>query len=157
MKTNTNSSVKPGKNGYKILFATNTVIMNYKFAAAAAEYGTKEYKIMKGIRKDFPGMAEVVMSGREQKSPRPNTRLTYENMEKFIEVQEDSEALLEVFETVKAASRASQSPYKYVCDWFKEQFPDYQKKVIYKDGKLTVLPDKKPEPIQFKRKLAKVG
>ena len=49
MKTNTTSSVKPGKNGYKILFATNTVIMNYKFAAAAAEYGTKEYKIMKGI------------------------------------------------------------------------------------------------------------
>jgi hypothetical protein len=78
-------------------------------------------------------------------------------MEKFIEVQEDSEALLEVFETVKAASQASKSPYKYVCDWFKEQFPDYQKKVIYKDGKLTVLPDEKPEPIQFKRKLAKVG
>jgi len=47
MKTTTTSaSVKPGKNGYKILFATNTVIMNYKFAAAAAEYGTKEYKIM---------------------------------------------------------------------------------------------------------------
>ena len=157
MKTNTNFSVKPGKNGYKILFATNTVIMNYKFAAAAAEYGTKEYNILKGIRADFPGMAEIVMSGREQKSPRPNTRLTYENMEKFIEVQEDSEALLEVFETVKAASQASKSPYKYVCDWFKEQFPDYQKKVIYKDGKLTVLPDEKPEPIQFKRKLAKAG
>ena len=155
MATNKNA-VKPGKNGYKIIFNENMVVMNYKFAAAAAEYGTKEYKIMKGIRKDFPGMAEVVMSGREQKSPRPNTRLPYENMEKFIEVQEDSEALLEVFETVKAASQASKSPYKYVCDWFKEQFPDYQKKFIYKDGKLTVLPDKKPEPIQFKQKLPKV-
>ena len=156
MKTNTNSSVKPGKNGYKILFATNTVIMNYKFAAAAAEYGTKEYNILRGIRADFPGMAEVVMSGREQKSPRPNTRLTYENMEKFIEVQEDSETLLDVFETVKAASQASKSPYKYVCDWFKEQFPDYQKKVVFKDGKLTVVEDKKSAPIQFKQKLPKV-
>ena len=106
MKTNTTSSVKPGKNGYKILFATNTIIMNYKFEAAASQYGTPEYNILKGIRADFPGMTEVVMSGREQKSPRPNTRLTYENMEKFIEVQEDSEALLEVFETVKAASQA---------------------------------------------------
>ena len=156
MKTNTTSSVKPGKNGYKILFATNTVIMNYKFAAAAAEYGTNEYNILKGIRADFPGMAEVVMSGREQKSPRPNTRLTYENMEKFIEVQEDSETLLEVFETVKAASQASKSPYKYVCDWFKTQFPDYQKKVVFKDGKLTVVEDKKSAPIQFKQKLPKV-
>ena len=158
MKTTTTSaSVKPGKNGYKILFATNTVIMNYKFAAAAAEYGTPEYNILKGIRADFPGMAEVVMSGREQKSPRPNPRLTYENMEKFIEVQEDSEALLEVFETVKAASKASKSPYKYVSDWFKAQFPDYEKKVVFKDGKLTTLPEKKSEPIQFKHKLAKVG
>ena len=156
MKTHTTSSVKPGKNGYKILFATNTVIMNYKFAAAAAEYGTNEYNILKGIRADFPGMAEVVMSGREQKSPRPNTRLTYENMEKFIEVQEDSETLLEVFETVKAASQASKSPYKYVCDWFKAQFPDYQKKVVFKDGKLTVVEDKKSAPIQFKQKLPKV-
>ena len=43
---NTNLTTKPGKNGYKIVFATNTVVMNYKFAAAAAEYGTKEYKIM---------------------------------------------------------------------------------------------------------------
>ena len=33
---------KPGKNGYKIVFATNTVVMNYKFAAAAAQYGTPE-------------------------------------------------------------------------------------------------------------------
>ena len=156
MKTNTTSSVKPGKNGYKILFATNTVIMNYKFAAAAAEYGTTEYNILKNIRADFPGMAEVVMSGREQKSPRPNTRLTYENMEKFIEVQEDSETLLEVFETVKAASQASKSPYKYVCDWFKAQFPDYQKKVVFKDGKLTVVEEKKSAPIQFKQKLPKV-
>ena len=156
MKTNTTSSVKPGKNGYKILFATNTIIMNYKFEAAASQYGTPEYNILKGIRADFPGMAEVVMSGREQKSPRPNTRLTYENMEKFIEVQEDSETLLEVFETVKAASQASKSPYKYVCDWFKAQFPDYQKKVVFKDGKLTVVEDKKSAPIQFKQKLPKV-
>ena len=58
--------------------------MNYKFAAAAAEYGTKEYKIMKGIRRDFPGMNEIIVSGREQKSPRTNTRLTYENMKKYI-------------------------------------------------------------------------
>ena len=32
----------PGREGYKILFAENTVIMNKKFAAAAAKYGTIE-------------------------------------------------------------------------------------------------------------------
>ena len=35
----------PGREGYKILFNDNMVIMNYKFAAAAAKYGTKENKL----------------------------------------------------------------------------------------------------------------
>ena len=48
MATNKNA-VKPGKNGYKIIFNENTVVMNYKFAAAAAEYGTREYKIMVSV------------------------------------------------------------------------------------------------------------
>ena len=154
---NTNLTTKPGKNGYKIVFATNTVVMNYKFAAAAAEYGTKEYKIMKGIRRDFPGMNEIIVSGREQKSPRTNTRLTYENMKKYISAHENADELLEVFETVKAASAALASPYKYVADWFKAQFPNYKNAVVFNDGKLTVAPVKKPDIIQYKQKLPKAG
>ena len=157
MKTNTTSSVKPGKNGYKILFATNTVIMNYKFAAAAAKYGTKENRIIRNIRHDFPGMSEIVMAGRVQTSAKANHRLTYENMEKFIEVQEDSEALLEVFETVKAASKASKSPYKYVSDWFKAQFPDYMNVPVFRDDRLTVLPVPAPDTKEYKQKLPKAG
>ena len=154
---NTNLTTKPGKNGYKIVFATNTVVMNYKFAAAAAEYDTTEYNIMKAIRADFPGMAEVIVSGREQKSPRTNTRLTYENMKKYISAHENADELLEVFETVQTASLASKSPYKYVCDWFKGQFPNYDKAVIFQNGKLTPAPEKQPETIEFRHKLGLVG
>ena len=116
----------PGREGYKILFNENTVIMNYKFAAAAAKYGTKENVLMKSIREDFPGMKEVIISGREQTSAKTNHRLTYENMEKYILVHENAEELLEVFTTVKAASVALASPYKYVCDWFTKKFKDYK-------------------------------
>ena len=38
----TTKKMTPGREGYKILFNENTVIMNYKFAAAAAKYGTPE-------------------------------------------------------------------------------------------------------------------
>ena len=41
--------VTPGREGYKILFDKNTVIMNYKFAAAAAKYGTPENVLLKNI------------------------------------------------------------------------------------------------------------
>ena len=119
-------NVTPGREGYKILFDKNTVIMNYKFSAAAAKYGTPENVLLKNIRNDFPGMTEVVVSGREQTTPRPNHRLTYENMEKYIKACSGSEELLKEFETVKAQSKAATSPYKYVCDWFLTQFPNYK-------------------------------
>ena len=122
----TTKRVTPGRNGYKIMFGDNNVIMNYKFAAAAAKYGTPENMLLRNIRNDFPGMTEVVVSGREQTTPRPNYRLTYENMEKYIKACSGSEEFLKEFETVKAQSKAATSPYKYVCDWFTTKFSDYK-------------------------------
>ena len=148
------NEMKPGKNGYKVLFATNTVVMSYKFSAAAAEYGTKEYKIMKGIRRDFPGMVEIVVSGREKKTPHPNTRLTYENMEIHINAYENANDLLEVFETVKALSKVCASPYKYVHVWFVAQFPNYKSTPIFQDNKLTVIPVPAPPVKEYQKKIA---
>ena len=152
-----NNMPKPGKNGYKIAFATNTVVMNYKFAAAAAQYGTKENRIIRNIRHDFPGMAEIVVSGRERKSAAANTRLSYTNMEIHISAYENAAELLEVFKTVKALSKTCASPYKYVADWFKAQFPDYKKAIVFDDGTLTVAPVKAPEIIEYKQKVPKAG
>ena len=149
----TNKMVKPGREGYKILFDTNTVIMNYKFAAAAAKYGTKENRIIRNIRHDFPGMTEIVVAGRVQTTAKANPRLTYENMEKHIRVYDNADELLEVFKTVKAASATVASPYKYVADWFKAQFPDYRTAPMLKDGSLTVVPVKVPETKDYKQKL----
>ena len=149
--------VTPGREGYKILFGENTVIMNYKFAAAAAKYGTKENRIIRNIRHDFPDLADVVVSGRSCDSARPNHRLTYENMEKYIQVHENADELLEVFTTVKAASLALASPYKYVCDWFKAQFPNYKQAPVFKDGGLTNEPAKVPNIVEYKKKMPKAS
>ena len=81
----------------------------------------------------------------------------YENMKKHIAAYENAEELLEVFKSVKALSKATASPYKYVCDWFKMQFPDYKKAPVFKDGGLTVAPAKAPEIIQYKQKMSKVS
>lgn len=149
--------VTPGREGYKILFNENTVIMNHKFAAAAAKYGTKENKLMKSIRKDFPGMSEIIVSGREQKKPNTNTRLTYKNMESYIQTYENSDELLDVFETIKALSLSAASPYKYVCDWFKTQFPNYKKAPVFKNGELTATPVKAPPIVEYRQKMPKAS
>lgn len=153
----TTKRVTPGREGYKILFNENTVIMNHKFAAAAAKYGTKENDLMKKIRTDFPGMKELIVSGREQTKARANSRLTYDHMKLYMDVYENAEELKDVFETVKAASIVLANPYKYVSDWFKAQFPDYNKPIVFKDSKLTVAPVKKPDITEYKAKLQKAG
>lgn len=147
----------PGREGYKILFNENTVIMNYKFAAAAAKYGTPENKLMKNIRNDFPGMTEVVVSGREQTSAKKNTRLTYENMETHIKVYENADELMEVFESVKALSQTCASPYKYVRDWFEAQFPNYKKAPVFQNGKLTIVPIATRKVSEYKQKMSQAS
>ena len=112
---------------------------------------------MKSIREDFPGMAEIIVSGRECDKAKTNTRLTYENMEKHIRAYDNAAELLDVFETVKALSQATASPYKYVCDWFKIQFPNYKKAPVFKDGKLTAAPVEAPKVIEYKQKMPKAS
>ena len=153
----TTKKMTPGREGYKILFNENTVIMNYKFAAAAAKYGTPENKLMKNIREDFPGMAEVVISGREQTSAKKNTRLTYENMETHIKVYENADELMEVFESVKALSKTCASPYKYVRDWFEAQFPNYKKAPVFQNGKLTIVPIATRKVSEYKQKMSQAS
>ena len=138
--------------GYKIDFTNNTLVMNYKFHSASQEYGTPENKLVKKILKDFPTLSVVVKAGREVKSPSKNKRLTYANMEKHIKAYDNAAELLEVFETVKALSQTVASPYKFVSDWFVEQFPSYDKAPTFKDGKLTVLPVKTPDIKEYKIK-----
>ena len=112
--------------GYKIDFTTNSFIMNYKFAEASGKYGTPEYKLLQSVKNDFPNIHISIQSGREQKTPRYNKRLNYTNMENYIKCHEGSDVLMARFETVKSMSKTMKSPYKYVCDWFFEQFPNFK-------------------------------
>ena len=138
--------------GCKIDFTTNTLVMNYKFHSASQEYGTPENKLVKEILSDFPTLVVVVKAGREVKTANKNKRLTYANMEKHIKAYDNANELLAVFETVKALSQTVASPYKFVSDWFVEQFPNYDKAPTFKDGKLTVLPVKAPDIKEYKIK-----
>ena len=138
--------------GYKINFANNTLVMNYKFHAASQEYGTDENKLVKAILADFPTLTVVVKAGRDVKTTNKNKRLTYANMEKHISAYENSAELLDVFETVKALSKTAASPYKYVTDWFVVQFPDYKKAPVFKEEKLSVPPVKVPDLKEYKIK-----
>lgn len=140
--------------GYKLDFATGTLTINYKFAKALNDYGSPEYLRYKAILADFPDLKVICKAGRTITSTSPNKRLTYENMETHIGAYENSDELLDVFKTVKTASATVASPYKYVSDWFKAQFPDYNKAPVFKDSKLSVLPVSAPDAKEYKQKIS---
>ena len=114
-----NATVK----GYKIDFSNNTLIMNYKFSKQAMVYGSREYNIRKSILADYPNMNTIVQSGRKQTKASKTKNLTFKNMEKYITVVDESKVA--EFKKIKAARKAANNRYKYVKDWFVENFPNY--------------------------------
>ena len=122
MNNRENTAIK----GYKINFTNNTITVNYTFKKASEEYGTPEYRLLKDILADFPTMTIIVKSGREKKSPSKFKNLTYKKMREYISVLDNAEEMNAVMDTIEIQSKGQSSPYKFVRDWFMEQFPNYR-------------------------------
>ena len=122
--------------GYEIDFTTNTLYMNFKFAKAAKEYGTEEYKILQNIRKDLPNIKMVKRAGRNQTTCNASKRLTYNNMQDYIMAQDNYEPLLASFILAKIESKCAPSPYAFVRNWFVKQFPNYQECKTFERNKV---------------------
>ena len=132
-----NATVK----GYKIDFSNNTLIMNYKFSKQAMVYGSREYNIRKSILADYPNMNTIVQSGRKQTKASKTKNLTFKNMEKYITVVDESKVA--EFKRVKAARTTANNRYKYVKDWFIENFPNYATNKAFNEN--TNSENKEPE------------
>jgi len=134
--TKNNSTVK----GYKINFTNNTITMNYKFYKNAQDITSKEYQLLKAIKEDFPAITLVVEAGRKVTTTQKNKRLTYENMLRHMNSYKNADELVEMFEIVKELSMPLASPYKYVCDWFNTQFPNYKNCMLSLEATGNMLP-----------------
>lgn len=148
MKTNRNDTVK----GYKLDFSTNTLTVNYKFHRAMSDFGSPEYNRYKEILADFPHLTVVVKAGRTITTTRPTKRLTYENMDAYIDCYENRDELRAAFAIVRQKSKLVASPYKYVRDWFEAQFPDYRNAVSGSQEQSAVLLVAIPDITKYKQK-----
>lgn len=133
--------------GYKIDFANNTLYMNYKFAQAANNPQSEEYRLVAGIKKDFPKIKVITRAGRKQTTCNASKRLTYANMESYIKGQTEMnvEELLYLFELAKIESKCAKSPYAFVRDWFVKQFPDYQECKTFERNKVIPFAEAAPQ------------
>ena len=106
---------------YAIDFTTNTVTVTKKFLEAAQMIGTPEFNTMMQIRE--MGMTIITKAPAKKK----NTKLTYDKMQRYINLLDEAEKYQAEFERVQIESLAYDASYAYVLKWFKKTFPSYGK------------------------------
>ena len=111
------------------------------FATKARTYGTFEFKKWREVTALYNGIEMEIRKPKRQNA----LKLTYENMETFIKSQPDSEKLIKEFETVKASSKLTRSPFSYVKKWFEEKFKDNETYIALKNK-----PTENQEPYEEK-------
>ena len=114
------------KNTYKIDFVNNTLTMSKAFEDALNNPNSQEYKLFLQLRADFPGLTIIRKTRRASKKASPNKNLTYKHMEQYMSVFQNADELLAQFKVVRECSKQQPSPYKFVRDWFEDQFPKYK-------------------------------
>ena len=139
-------------NGVKFDWTNNTITMNLKFTKEASIPGTPEHKFVKSLREEYPDFTVISASAREKKSARPDKGLTFEKMALYISTFKNADELLEIFETVKIRAKVTASSKKYVTDWFKAQFPNYNTAIVTDPSKLIVMPIAIPDTANYKPK-----
>lgn len=115
--------------GYKIDVLNNKVYLIASFLRAASRLGTPEYNELLALRRELPDYEFQKTDTNRKKTSNKNKNLTYAKMRGHIravygETQKTDE-LLKKMNRVEALSRIQANPYKYVRDWFINEFPNY--------------------------------
>ena len=99
-----------------------TAIVTKKFYSQAMKYGTKEYTRLREFKAENSEITIVVRKIKKNPEKETNKNMTYANMKKFIKTQPNSDAMLAEFDRQKEMSCIKANPYRFVLDWFKENY-----------------------------------
>lgn len=112
---------------------TNTLTITKAFADKLSDPKSKEYKLYRQIKTDNPTVAVCKRTHKTSSGyVNQNKKLTYENMEAFIELLPKADELMKVYNYLRTcANLMCASPYKVVRTWFVEQFPLYNRNPLF--------------------------
>lgn len=111
--------------GIEIKSIQKEIIITKKFEKAAAEVGSDSYKALRDAIKDFPDFSVKYKEIKKKEGKTTYKGLNYNLMEEFLNKQENSEKLFEMYEKVKALSKQNGKGYAFVKTWFLKTFEDF--------------------------------
>ena len=110
---------------YKVEFQSKTIILNKKFAKAAGVLNSKEYRVLKQLRADYPEYTIELKEIAKKEGKKSYANLTYDAMRGFICAVEGADAAnLRNLDTVIATYKGS-GCYPKVKKWFLDTYPKY--------------------------------
>lgn len=114
----------------KINFASNTIEINAKFANAASEYGSAEYRELMAAKNDFPTF-EVKVNKPSTKKNNSFKGLTIAYMEEYIKGHDDDKKTkMNEFNTLRGKNGSEISAtatYGEIKMWFLNTYPEFEK------------------------------
>lgn len=109
-------------NTMKIDFETETIIMNAAFAKAASHVGTKEFRQLQEIHRDYPTFRITTRTIKRNSNKESYRGLTYEYMERYIATHDAD--MMKVFDEMRLISECHSVRYPTIKKWFLETFPE---------------------------------
>lgn len=132
-------------NGFKVNFTTKTLTITKAFEEDLMNGDANAMAVVTRFQSMFPDLTIVRKTHRSPKTTNPDKGLTYERMERYISLHENSDELLEMFQKVKAIASTQKNSFLYTKRWFMKQFPHFTELPTFTNGKLYVLPVNAPE------------
>ena len=124
---------------YAVDVLSNTVVVTKKFLESVNTLEGTEYELFK----QFKEMGfNIVQRTRKPSSPKKESNsplrslkpveekkplIPFKKMALYISLLDDADEMMDKFDTIRKDAQTKDSPRKYVNEWFREQFPNYEK------------------------------
>ena len=112
-------------NEYRFDHAAQTITLTKKFNKAAGTLGSREYRILKQLRADYPDYTIELKEIAKKEGKKSYAKLTYDAMRKHICLLEgEASANLRNLNACIEAYKGS-GCYPKIKKWFLDNYPDY--------------------------------
>lgn len=112
----------------------NAIELSKKEAAAAAKFGTPEYKALQEARRDYPGFKVVTITRKSTAKKESCKGLTYAYMETYIQKHDDEkQSIMAEYKMLRGLTEEAEEAlaesftYQEMKEWFLKKFPAIKK------------------------------
>ena len=117
-------------NNYTFDHINNTLTVTASFLKKAGILNSPEYKTIMQFKANHPGL-EIKKADTPKREQKYHVKLA--QMVQFIKTMDrlNQTKVYDQYQTVKELSRIQRSPYKYMEDWFRKTYPNFDKVVSF--------------------------